>query len=285
VTPFRLFVPLNVTAPMNVVLFIHGGGYFLVHADDMSQDSFTRQLAKETSSIVMSLEYRLAPEHPFPASLVDARRFLQWATNPGAPGPFLCRSELRHCADDLQRADATRRSLLRTQHPLALNVRRDFFVQVGSSAGANLVLGASLHDLPPNSLRVAHTELMAPYLGVTEAEASAARDWILHEELLRFAVKVVGLHIKEDFMDPVAHNVDLGAFESVRISAGRKEIGLAAMERLCNHFVKHKTPCEMALYDAVHGFVSMGRLGGHTAHQARMDTFAVINRRFNEMRA
>jgi acetyl esterase/lipase len=283
-TAFRLFVPLNSTEAMNVIVFIHGGGYFLVHADDVSQDSFARDLAKATHSIVLSLEYRLAPEHPFPASLEDARRFLSFAVDLTKPAPFLCRRELRQCAEDLARAD--RRTLLRTQHPLTLNVKRDWFAQIGSSAGANLVLGATLgkKDAAPGALRIAHTELMAPYLGVTEAEVRTRRDWILHEELLLFAAKVVGIHLKEDFMDPVANNADVGNFASVRISAGRKEIGLAAMQRLCAHFVQHETPCEMALYDAVHGFIAMGKLGGHTAYQARLDTFETINARFRQVR-
>jgi acetyl esterase/lipase len=290
ITPFRMFVPLtnNSTAPLNYALFIHGGGYFLLHADDAAQDEFCRDLARSTNSIVLSLEYRLAPEHPFPASLDDAKRFMQWAIDASRPAPFLCRTELRLCADDLI-AQADRRTLLRTQHPLAMNVARDFFVQLGSSAGANLVLAAALSIEAKEArgvhMRCAHTELMAPYLGVTEDEAKARRDWILHEELLVFAVKMLGEHLQQAFMDPVLHNVDLGDFDSVGISAGRKEIGLASMQRLCDAFTRHKTPCEFRTYDAVHGFVASGRLGGQPAIQARQDVFVAMNKALVARRA
>lgn len=290
ITPFRLFVPLNAnaSAALNYAVFIHGGGYFLLHADDQAQDEFCRDLARRTNSVVLSLEYRLAPEHPFPASLDDAKRFMQWAIDATRPAPFLCRTELRFCAADLL-SIPDRSTLLRTQHPLKMNVARDFFVQLGSSAGANLVLAAALSVEAKEArgvhMRCAHTELMAPYLGVTEDEAKARRDWILHEELLLFAVKMVGEHLNTAFMDPVAHNVDLGDFDSVGISAGRKEIGLASMQRLCDQFTRHQTPCEFRTYDAVHGFVASGRLGGQPAIEARNDVFVAVNKAFAERRA
>jgi hypothetical protein len=100
-----------------------------------------------------------------------------------------------------------------------------------------------------------------------------------------FAVKMLGEHLQQAFMDPVLHNVDLGDFDSVGISAGRKEIGLASMQRLCDAFTRHKTPCEFRTYDAVHGFVASGRLGGQPAIEARQDVFVAVNKALVARRA
>jgi acetyl esterase/lipase len=52
------------------VVFCHGGGFVLCDLD--SHDGFCRELAKETSAVVVSVDYRLAPEHRAPAAAEDA---------------------------------------------------------------------------------------------------------------------------------------------------------------------------------------------------------------------
>ncbi|MDF8333809.1 alpha/beta hydrolase [Novosphingobium cyanobacteriorum] len=51
------------------ILFMHGGGWVTGSLDDY--DSFTRLIASITHCRVVSVDYRLAPEHPFPAAVVD----------------------------------------------------------------------------------------------------------------------------------------------------------------------------------------------------------------------
>ncbi|KAL5339173.1 Alpha/Beta hydrolase protein [Aspergillus crustosus] len=53
-----------------VVLYLHGGAYYLM--DPCTHRVATSQLAKRTRSPVLSVRYRLAPQNPFPAALVDA---------------------------------------------------------------------------------------------------------------------------------------------------------------------------------------------------------------------
>ncbi|MFD3536207.1 alpha/beta hydrolase [Streptomyces sp. NPDC058661] len=66
-----------------VVLFCHGGGFALCDLD--SHDGFCRALARATDAVVVSVDYRRAPEHPFPAAPEDAYTALLWtaATYPG----------------------------------------------------------------------------------------------------------------------------------------------------------------------------------------------------------
>ncbi|KAL4795549.1 Alpha/Beta hydrolase protein [Aspergillus venezuelensis] len=53
-----------------VVLYFHGGAYYLM--DPCTHRAATSQISKRTKSPVLSVRYRLAPQHPFPAALVDA---------------------------------------------------------------------------------------------------------------------------------------------------------------------------------------------------------------------
>jgi acetyl esterase/lipase len=56
--------------PARVVLYLHGGGYVIGSND--SHREFTARVARACSGRVLSLDYRLAPEHPFPAAVDDA---------------------------------------------------------------------------------------------------------------------------------------------------------------------------------------------------------------------
>ena len=66
-----------------VLLFFHGGGFVVGSLD--THDNICQKLAAESGWTVVSVDYRLAPEHPFPAPLEDAYAVLEWADeNPGA---------------------------------------------------------------------------------------------------------------------------------------------------------------------------------------------------------
>ncbi|HWA50867.1 MAG TPA: alpha/beta hydrolase, partial [Dongiaceae bacterium] len=64
------------------ILYIHGGGWVICDLD--SHDLLARALAKESGCAVLSVDYRLAPEHPFPAGLMDCRAALLWLRDRGA---------------------------------------------------------------------------------------------------------------------------------------------------------------------------------------------------------
>ncbi len=59
-----------------VVVFYHGGGFAL--GDLETHDRICRRLADASRAIVLSVDYRLAPEHPFPAAVDDAYAALTW---------------------------------------------------------------------------------------------------------------------------------------------------------------------------------------------------------------
>jgi acetyl esterase len=59
-----------------LVMFLHGGGWVL--GDLNSHDGLCRVLARDADAVVVSVEYRLAPEFPYPAALDDAMLALRW---------------------------------------------------------------------------------------------------------------------------------------------------------------------------------------------------------------
>jgi acetyl esterase len=73
-------IPARVYAPkgdvIGTVMYIHGGGWVVGSLD--SFDPFCRFFTNETGCVVVSVDYRLAPEHPFPAGVDDCVTAVQW---------------------------------------------------------------------------------------------------------------------------------------------------------------------------------------------------------------
>jgi acetyl esterase/lipase len=74
--PVRIYRPSGRPALLPALLWIHGGGYVIGDVD--GEDASARQLAKTADCVVVSVEYRLAPEHPFPAPIEDCYAALEW---------------------------------------------------------------------------------------------------------------------------------------------------------------------------------------------------------------
>jgi acetyl esterase len=68
--PARLYVPPAVPETRSLIVYFHGGGFVL--GSVASTDPLCRLLAAQSGVRVLSVEYRLAPEHPYPAALEDA---------------------------------------------------------------------------------------------------------------------------------------------------------------------------------------------------------------------
>jgi acetyl esterase len=73
--PVRVYVPHG-TAPFGVCLYFHGGGWVLNNLD--THDELVRRLAATSGCVFINVDYRLAPEHKFPAAIEDAYTALCW---------------------------------------------------------------------------------------------------------------------------------------------------------------------------------------------------------------
>ncbi len=79
--PIRIYTP-DGDGPFPVILWMHGGGW--IRGDIDTADTTCRMITRRTDSTVVSVDYRLAPEHPFPAGLRDCYAVLEWIdANPG----------------------------------------------------------------------------------------------------------------------------------------------------------------------------------------------------------
>jgi acetyl esterase len=81
--PIRIYrPPAESDAPLPIVLFIHGGGWSVGDLD--TYDGMARRHAAGAEAIVVSIDYRLAPEHPYPAAVDDAWAATQWVAEHAA---------------------------------------------------------------------------------------------------------------------------------------------------------------------------------------------------------
>jgi|TARA_B100000614_G_scaffold101966_1_gene91652 acetyl esterase len=70
---FRIYSP-DPTAKLPVILHLHGGGHMC--GDLEIYDAISRRMAIHTNSVVITLDYRLSPEHPYPAAIEDCKFLL-----------------------------------------------------------------------------------------------------------------------------------------------------------------------------------------------------------------
>ncbi|KMZ57269.1 putative Acetyl esterase [Zostera marina] len=87
----RFFLPTPtpaLTTPLPVIIFFHGGGFAFLSAASKSYDSVCRHFARKLPAAVVSVNYRLSPEHKFPCQYIDgldALRFLSSSENTEDP--------------------------------------------------------------------------------------------------------------------------------------------------------------------------------------------------------
>lgn len=128
--PARIYRPLGLLSRLNpVVLYFHGGGF--VTGDLDSHDASARAIARRTGAIVVSVAYRLAPEHKFPAAHDDAQAAWRWLVD-----------HLRELKGDAKR--------------LAV---------AGEDAGANLAVHVALGARDGRGPRPVHQVLIHPISG------------------------------------------------------------------------------------------------------------------------
>ncbi|MFD8984185.1 alpha/beta hydrolase [Streptomyces sp. NPDC059564] len=105
--PVRVYRPAT-DGPVPTVVFFHGGGWLTGDLD--THDDVTRRLCRDVEAVVVAVDYRLAPEHPFPAAYDD------------------CLAAARHVAD----------------HVDDYGARPDRLALAGDSAGGNLAAAVAL---------------------------------------------------------------------------------------------------------------------------------------------
>ena len=129
----RLYTPLASAAPGPLVVYVHGGGWVLNTPLIQPYDALCSRLSGDLGCCVLSLDYRLAPEHPWPAAVEDVYAALVWLASDDASS-------------------------------VAPEADRERIVLIGESAGGNLAACASLQvrDRRPAGVTIAHQVLCSP---------------------------------------------------------------------------------------------------------------------------
>jgi acetyl esterase len=75
----RLYMPPDCLVPLPVLVYLHGGGWVVGSIE--THDPFCRLMSEAAGVIILSVDYRLAPEYPFSAGLDDALTAFRWAAS------------------------------------------------------------------------------------------------------------------------------------------------------------------------------------------------------------
>jgi acetyl esterase len=126
-------------APQPVHVALHGGGFTTGSIDDRVVDALCRERAVGAGCSVISVDYRLAPEHPFPTALEDSHRALEWVV----------------------------------EHAAELEVDPENVSIGGASAGANLAAGVAILARDRGGPRLVLQLLEVPMVDFTMSGGSA----------------------------------------------------------------------------------------------------------------
>ncbi|HEX2578892.1 MAG TPA: alpha/beta hydrolase [Rhabdochlamydiaceae bacterium] len=207
----------------NIILFFHGGGY--VSGSFHSHQDLIGRLAKATSCDVLAVDYRLAPEHPFPAALQDAVAAYEF---------------------------------LRGQLP-AQNI-----VFAGSSAGGGLALSLLLKLLDKKEVLPRAAICISPWVDLamtgTTLQSNEGHD-LIHAENIRAAASIylAGHNPKDPLASPLYGN--LQGLPPLLIQVGTHEVFLDEIERFAQKAKESNVEVELQKFDEMihtwHLFASM----------------------------
>jgi acetyl esterase len=226
----RVYWPTE-DGPLPVLVFYHGGGWVIGDLD--TNDRLCRMLSNKASAVVVSVDYRLAPEHRFPAAVADSYAALEWVSrNAGR-----------------LKGDPSR---------IAVG---------GGSAGGNLAAAVALMARDRAGPRLAHQVMFYPATNLldltTESHRNFADGYGLtrdHVEFFRSAYLPEIPDRKNPYASPLLAESLEGLPPAIVVTAGfdvLRDEGIAYAERLRAAGV----PTRIAHYPhMIHGFVIMDRL-------------------------
>jgi acetyl esterase/lipase len=222
----RIYQPSEQSEPLPALLWMHGGGYVLGDLD--GDDPIAKVLVKEVGCIVVSVDYRLAPEHPFPAAVEDCYAALKWLA----------------------------------QNAATLGVDPDSVAIGGVSAGGGLAACLGLLVRDRGEMKVAFQLLQAPMIDdrtFVQASADVADTlfWTRENNLLAWSA-YLGKEPGGDDTSPYAsasRATDLTRLPPAYISVGSIDLFLSENIEYAQRLIAAGVPTEVHVYPGgYHGF-------------------------------
>ncbi len=239
--PVRLFVPEE---PKAMYLHIHGGGWYLGRPQMSDPDN--EHLATNHGLAVLSVDYRLAPEHPYPAANDDCEAAAAWMLE---HGPQLWGTDKMFIGGESAGGHLAASTLLRV---------RDRLGAIDRVLGANLVAG------------------MYDFRGTPSMFDNGGRPDVLDTESILTILEFFIPNMSEEQrrnpdLSPLF--ADLSGLPSCLVSAGATDHLADDACFLATRMAAAETPVELALYpDSPHGFTSFPSEMAN-AHKRRIDTW------------
>ncbi|MBL0385252.1 alpha/beta hydrolase [Tumebacillus sp. ITR2] len=226
----RIYIPERTeTGPMPALVFFHGGGFVLGSLE--SHDEICRALTNLTPCVVISVNYRLAPEYKFPTGLWDAYAATQWV--------FQNAAELH--------LDPTR---------IAVG---------GDSAGGNLATGVCRLAKERGDFQPCFQLLLYPATDLdaqTHSKKQFAKGYQLDDTLLHYFHSHY-VHHEQDFQNPLVSPLlhpleNLSTLPPAHVLTAEYDPLRDEGEAYASLLKKAGVPCTHTRYDGmVHGFLAM----------------------------
>ncbi|WP_332813828.1 alpha/beta hydrolase [Ramlibacter sp.] len=232
--PLRLYRPLgsDVGQALPVLVYYHGGGWVIGDLD--THDVLCRQLCNGSGCAVVSVDYRLAPEHPFPAAVDDSIAATRWI----------------HASAQELGLDATR------------------FAVGGDSAGGNLaaVVALTERDAGAQGLPIAYQLLIYPATDQRRGWPSHTRNgegYLLTRDTIAYFhdLYLAGQDGDLDWrLSPLLHDDHRGLPPALVLTAGfdpLRDEGVAYAQKLSE---SGNTAALVSFERQIHGFITMGKV-------------------------
>jgi acetyl esterase/lipase len=223
----RVFTP-EAEGPRPIMMYFHGGGY--VKGGIVETDAICRRLARTTGNIIVSVDYRLAPEHPYPAALDDAY----------------------HC------------SLWAYENAGALGSTKDSFSVCGESAGGNLAAVICLLARSGTEIEISRQILLQPVVDFTlsfpSIDMTASECLVPREDLAWYYEEYYEGNTRDFRVSPIFADDLSGLPLALIITAEHdtlRDEGKAYADRLESSGVPTKYSCYSGM---IHGFLQMAGL-------------------------
>lgn len=215
----RIYWPTERIGSLPALLWIHGGGYVVGNVE--GDDFYVKQLVKDVGCVVVSVEYRLAPEHPFPAPVEDCYAALKWLAS-----------------------NATE-----------LGIKQERIAIGGASAGGGLAAGLALLVRDRAEVNVAFQLLMYPMIddrNVTQASETVPDTllWSRENNLIGWRSYLGGEPGREDVSPYAAalRATDLTGLPPAYIPVGELDLFLHENIEYAQRLLEAGVPTELHVY-------------------------------------